>query len=369
MLYNRTKRDTLFTQRYCVYSNELTIASQIRFGKSNALRATHQNLELRLKYPSQLMLNAAEDLKIYVKQNEILQNQLPKLPLGIINPMDHSITFPSYENEQAIRAGNEYRFIDLRSTQQKLNFVDHWDVQENITRIFTMIESPLGNYTYVQRNDLNGAYVIENYENPTNTLYADYVQCTFSLKMPKQNDPIYVCGAFNQFKQQADNQLHYNEALGAYQATLQLKQGVYNYIIDGFNGIDKDQLVKNLKKYRTFVDEEDMSDEELIKSYLELNKYHPVSFGNEEGAQNPEEGKVRAMDDFVNYIKAMSAVLNKKAYLKNDISNKFIPAKPTIGFSDDDIRNVEVINKHFKDKPDNIVKTYSTAGGAKKEVK
>jgi len=229
MLYNRTKRDTLFTQRYCVYSNELTIASQIRFGKSNALRATHQNLELRLKYPSQLMLNAAEDLKIYVKQNEILQNQLPKLPLGIINPMDHSITFPSYENEQAIRAGNEYRFIDLRSTQQKLNFVDHWDVQENITRIFTMIESPLGNYTYVQRNDLNGAYVIENYENPTNTLYADYVQCTFSLKMPKQNDPIYVCGAFNQFKQQADNQLHYNDALGVYQATLQLKQGVYNY--------------------------------------------------------------------------------------------------------------------------------------------
>jgi hypothetical protein len=148
-----------------------------------------------------------------------------------------------------------------------------------------------------------------------------------------------------------------------------LKQAVYNYIIDGFNGIDKDQLVKNLKKYRTFVDEDEMSDEELIKSYLELNKYHPVSFGDEKGAQNPEEAKVRAMDDFVNYIKAMSAVLNKKAYLKNDIGNKFIPAKPTIGFSDDDIRNVEVMNKHFKDKPDNIVKTYSTAGGAKKEVK
>ena len=148
-----------------------------------------------------------------------------------------------------------------------------------------------------------------------------------------------------------------------------LKQGVYNYIVDGFNGIDKDQLVKNLKKYRTFVDEDDMSDEELIKSYLELNKYHPVSFGDDKGAANPEEAKVRAMDDFVNYIKAMSAVLNKKAYLKNDIGNKFIPAKPTIGFSDDDIRNVEVMNKHFKDKPDNIVKTYSTAGGAKKEVK
>ena len=175
--------------------------------------------------------------------------------------------------------------------------------------------------------------------------------------------------AFDDFKEAINNGSIFSIITARGHNPNTLKQGVYNYIIDGFNGIDKDQLVKNLKKYRTFVDEDDMSDEELIKSYLELNKYHPVSFGDEKGAQNPEEAKVRAMDDFVNYIKAMSAVLNKKAYLKNDISNKFVPAKPTIGFSDDDIRNVEVMNKHFKDKPDNIVKTYSTAGGAKKEVK
>jgi hypothetical protein len=147
-----------------------------------------------------------------------------------------------------------------------------------------------------------------------------------------------------------------------------LKQAVYNYIVSGFNGIDKDQLVKNLKKYRTFVGEEEMSDDDLIKSYLELNKYHPVTFG-EGDAANPEELKVRAMEDFVSYIKGMAGILNKRAFIKNDISNNFIPMEPSIGFSDDDIRNVEVMSKHFKDKPDNIVKTYSTAGGIKKEYK
>ena len=141
---------------------------------------------------------------------------------------------------------------------------------------------------------------------------------------------------------------------------------MYNYIIDGFHGIDKDQLIKNLKKYRTFTDEDDMSDDELIKSYLELCKFHPVSFGDETGAANPEEATVRAMEEFVSYIKAMASVLNKKAYIKNDVSNNYIPEQPSIGFSDDDIRNVEVMSKHFKDKPDNIVKTYSTAGGTKK---
>ena len=107
----------------------------------------------------------------------------------------------------------------------------------------------------------------------------------------------------------------------------------------------------------------------LIKSYLEMNKYHPVTFGDEGGAVNPEEAKVMAMQDFVEYIRGMAGILHKKAYIKNEIGNKFIPDMPSIGFSDDDIKNVEVMKKHFKDKPDNIVKTYSTAGGIKKEYK
>ena len=112
-----------------------------------------------------------------------------------------------------------------------------------------------------------------------------------------------------------------------------------------------------------------MSDDDLIRSYLELNKYHPVSFGNDESAASPEELKVMAMDEFVGYVKGLAALLNKKAFLKKDIGNKFIPEQPKIGFSDDDLKNLEKISNHFKDKPDNIVKTYSTAGGIKKEYK
>ncbi len=175
--------------------------------------------------------------------------------------------------------------------------------------------------------------------------------------------------AFNDFKEAINNGSIFSIITARGHNPNTLKQAVYNYIINGFNGIDKDQLVKNLKKYRTFVDEDDMTDDELIKSYLELNKYHPVSFGDEEGAANPEEAKVRAMEDFVSYIKGMANLLSKKAFFKNEVSNNFIPEQPSIGFSDDDIRNVEVMSKHFKDKPDNIVKTYSTAGGVKKEYK
>jgi len=146
-----------------------------------------------------------------------------------------------------------------------------------------------------------------------------------------------------------------------------IKEAIHNYILTGFGGIDKDELLKNLRKYRSFVGEEEMDDDDLIKTYLAMNKYFPVTFGDEKNAINPEEAKVMAMQDFVDYIRGMAAVLNKKAYLKKDIGNKFIPAMPVIGFSDDDLRNVEVMKKAFKNKPE--IKTYSTAGGKKKEVK
>jgi hypothetical protein len=175
--------------------------------------------------------------------------------------------------------------------------------------------------------------------------------------------------AFEDFKEAINNGSIFSIITARGHNPNTLKEAVYNYIINDFNGISKKELLKNLKKYRSFVGEDEMSDDELIRSYLALNKYHPVSFGDEKGAANPEEAKVRAMDEFVDYIKGMAAVLNKRAWLKKDIGNYFVPAMPTIGFSDDDPKNVEVMKKHFKNKPDNIVKTYSTAGGIKKEVK
>lgn len=146
-----------------------------------------------------------------------------------------------------------------------------------------------------------------------------------------------------------------------------IKQAVYNYIINNWGGIDSKELLKNLRKYRSFTGEEDMSDNELIKSYLNMNKFYPVSFFSKNAEQSPEDLKVMAMNEFVNYVKELSAILNKRAWLKNDIGNKFIPSKPKIGFSDDDLKNVLTMKKSFKDKPE--VRTYSTHGGIKKEVK
>jgi len=142
-----------------------------------------------------------------------------------------------------------------------------------------------------------------------------------------------------------------------------LKEACYNYIISNLNGIDSNELVKNLEKYRDLDDEDNVSKREMIREYLDLCKFYPVTYG-EGSATNPEEGKIKALDEFSEYVLKMSQYIQKHAFLKNKINNYFVPK---IGFSDDDLKNVDVVKKHFEKDPENIIKTYSTAGGIKKE--
>lgn len=138
-----------------------------------------------------------------------------------------------------------------------------------------------------------------------------------------------------------------------------LKQAVYNLIQRNMYGLNKKEIVKNLRKYRDISEEEDLTDDELIKTYLEMCKWHPVTFG-EGSAANPEELKVSAMKQFMEYVRNLSQRLQEKAFMKNKISNYFTPY---IGFSDDDLKNVQTMKKHFDD--ESGLDIYHTGGGKK----
>lgn len=138
-----------------------------------------------------------------------------------------------------------------------------------------------------------------------------------------------------------------------------LKNAVYNLIKKNMHGLNEKEIAKNLRKYREIADEDDMSDDELIRAYLNMCKWHPVTYG-EGSAANPEELKVTAMKEFMSYVKDLSQKLQEKAFMKNKISNYFIPY---IGFSDDDLRNVVTMKKHFDD--ESGLDIYHTGGGKK----
>ena len=143
---------------------------------------------------------------------------------------------------------------------------------------------------------------------------------------------------------------------------LVIRKAIENLIDMNYKGISKKELVRNLRKFRNIANEEDMDDDQLVDTYMDMNKYYPVTYGSG-SAQNPEKGKVIALKEFQNYVKYLSGRLNKSAMFKNDVSGNFTPS---IGFSDDDLRNLEKVKDELGKEPDNIIKTISTHGGVKK---
>jgi hypothetical protein len=228
MVYNkRNKKDTVLTIRFSVAEQQVKIATQFSFAKTNTLRLTHQSIDFKLNIPPFLNYTGDDKLFIQIRQNHQSENLLKKLPAGQFNLQENSLTFPFFLQENAFPGSNEFRLIDLRSSQQKLNFVDRIETGEKINRIITQLEQAQGLLPYVQRNDFNGSFAIESYENRENPLQADYVSCIFRLKAVDTNETIYVVGGYNDY--QFDSPLQLNTSNGYLEHIATLKQGIYNY--------------------------------------------------------------------------------------------------------------------------------------------
>ena len=105
-----------------------------------------------------------------------------------------------------------------------------------------------------------------------------------------------------------------------------LKEGVYNLIMANKNGLNSRTLAENLYRYRNIGNEvtgekktKALTPKEL-REYLDLCRFYPVSFG-EGSATNPEEGKIKAMREFISYCKDMAQEIGEKAFFKNDVEN------------------------------------------------
>lgn len=173
--------------------------------------------------------------------------------------------------------------------------------------------------------------------------------------------------AFDDFKEAINNGSIFSIITARGHNPETIKKAIYNYIMTGFGGIDKDELVKNLRRYRKLSDlSGKMTTNNLIKWYLSLNKYYTVAYKNPN--VDVPKAKVNAMKDFIRYTYKKSNELDKKAFLKNRVSNNFLPNRISIGFSDDSRSNAAAMSKNIKSTPEYSFKTYFTGKGSKEEI-
>jgi hypothetical protein len=201
-----------------------------RLSGTGALNSSNQQLNFTLSYGSIEIINPMESVHVVIRQNQRWDNARMNVQPSFVRESERQLEYRFIDQDNHFSAGNEFRFVDFRSLiypGQNTGTMDrsvkpyHLTVQPDKSREFG---------AYAQYKDMNGSYMIENLDNREASISANYVNVTFLLNTSQQiSGDVYVAGAFNNWNREKENRMKFSPDQGAYQATVLLKQGRYDY--------------------------------------------------------------------------------------------------------------------------------------------
>jgi hypothetical protein len=169
-------------------------------------------------------------VKVFILQNGRWDNAVKNIKPTFIkgDELDYNT-----ENDCVFPALKEWRWADLRSFRLQTERVANIDYAKSRTTVTLFPDVNRSQQRYVYRRDLNGHYYPAILEQGYNPDYeGDYatVHFTFKAPVPFAGSDVFVFGELTNYECNASNKMTYNGAEGAYEATLFLKQGYYNYL-------------------------------------------------------------------------------------------------------------------------------------------
>lgn len=186
----------------------------------------HQQVSLSLMHPRLNIKDPFEDLKIYVKQNNRLDNMR-----RVSKPSTISSGKLIYEHlrELIFEATNEYRRFDIPSYRYNGLNVEHIEYNRPNYAMFIIPDKPkLNAYRYDQ--DQNGRFYIRNADAQDSAIEADYFYTHFTIPMDNPLlENVYINGDFTNNTFSDKYKLKYDYNTHEYKLSLLLKQGLYNY--------------------------------------------------------------------------------------------------------------------------------------------
>jgi len=220
----------VFTKRFLVVDNKTSIAGQIQQPFNSQIYKTHQKLQIAVTTDSRINLFSPQDLKVVA-----LQNYAWPTAVYLNRPTIFRGNYYEYSDEAytGFPAGKEWRWIDLRSLRLMSDRMQRIDKKNNSTDVFVKPDGERTQQVYIYYRDLNGLYTIETSEGINPFWQGDYANVHFSFfppgNRPYEGKNIYVYGELTNYSPDESSKMIFNQERGAYELTLFLKQGFYNY--------------------------------------------------------------------------------------------------------------------------------------------
>lgn len=221
----------VFTKRMVVGDTRASIGAQVLQPFNSTLYRTGQKINVAVQTDNRIQVMSPNDLKIVILQNNNWQTSV-----FIDKPTIYRGNYYEYSDEAytGFQAVKEFRWIDLRSLRLKSDRMLDINTRKDTTDVTVIPDPNRTSQIYVYYRDLNGSYTIETLESINPFWQGDYATVHFSY-FPPNNKPfpandLYLFGEFTNYASDTSGKMEFNRERGAYEKTMFLKQGFYNYL-------------------------------------------------------------------------------------------------------------------------------------------
>jgi len=214
---------------FSVVDPHVIIRGTVRGNTDTEMNGRYQQLDFTIDNTNYPIRDVFSELHVVVRQNDRRDNEVVN-----IQPTYTTQSLQTYSNNKALifEGGNSYRQFDISSVY--LAAVGVNKIQFMSPYYHTMLYDDLirAGRSFEKEVDVHGNYLINIQNHSQDETEADYMYVHFSLpdEHPLFEGSLHLSGSFvyNQFND--SDRMNYNGQRQAYEQTLLLKQGGYNYL-------------------------------------------------------------------------------------------------------------------------------------------
>jgi hypothetical protein len=217
----------LFSARFGLYEPLVGISATVSSNTDISFNQGHQQVSFQLSTQNVRIAYPQTELKIFVSQNNRLDNVVTNLQPSIV--ANNRLTYEHIPN-LIFEAGNEYRrieFLTHRFNGMRIERIQYFNPYYHAE---VMADQSRARQTYQYDQDQNGRFFVRCLSCQTPDNEADYYIVHFTYASPLiPNGNIYLNGNMFQNRLDENSRMDYNRETGQYEKSVLLKQGHYNY--------------------------------------------------------------------------------------------------------------------------------------------
>jgi len=242
---NRDENEVILTRRFMVYEELFTVGASVVPPTETEDRRALQQINVVVNYSRVDLADPTTQVKVLIRQNQRWDNAKLLIKPTFLNQNAKSIRYEPFDGASTFRAGNEFRFVDLRFIRATGVNIAEVKVEETVILASALPDKPRPGGVYSQYLDMNGQYMVYTNDRPGGNpeVESEYMYTTFYLEADPGRD-IRMLGSLTGWGNSPESKMNYDPKTGQYSTSLLLKQGWYDYQY-GFvteDGYDSDPI-------------------------------------------------------------------------------------------------------------------------------